>query len=684
MDDSFYVPSLKTVLTDTQTSNVRDLRTTLSRERGVIYSRFCGSGKTLSILTYLLSEGLDSENKRALVAAPPSALKAWIYNSRVHFNPHIECVQLDKNSKNRLLDVSLNRFQIVVVNFETLVGSYENACELRKRILKEELDALAAEYPSWKDTAEMSELDREKYNEAEEKQRQIFLYYRSQQEQPAIREDIPFPYLAEREENARRRSSRMLDYLFRHRWEWLVMDEAHEGRNRYRSLYSTLMTVAAEKRIAMTATICSNGISDFVSMLDLVGQTPSEGWKNLSNSSSKCIAYMNETKRRCVVYSPLEEDKAIERLYHPTSILVHVSLGEEERRAYQETIEFFKKKNEFSKISKLRQQCDGPSKTQAILTYLERCVVAHGEKAVIFTGFVEYTEQLGRSIRKRFPSVKLVVVTGKTDQKKRATTLLDEVARYRGSAVYLVTIKIMSLGVDMHFANHAIIASPWWNPTTSEQAMRRLTRPQQKLAVRWVTFVMRDTVEEGVDLVAHYKNKLNTRLLEGDIDESMLEQITSRCAMQRARKTANRLREALLTEEEESEQTLMQSAAKGDTESILKLIRTLSPSESLKEVYRERFDVVMDCEDEIALERAPPIDLSSQITTQIPVQPVDALRQQEIDRMLRKRKKGQEEAEKAKRQRAHLSLLERQENLEKKPSGRQTKVVDLFGNIVFK
>jgi len=711
MDDSFYVSSLKTVLTETQEHNVRDLRKTLQVEKGAIYSRFCGSGKTLAILTYLLSEGLSCD-KKALVVAPISAMKAWTYNGQVHFSPQVQVIQLDKNSKNQLLNVSLDRYQVVVVNFETLTGAYDHACKLRQKVLREELDHISARYPSWQNSSALADLDKRRFEEARARHQQILLYCREQQSSPTIHLPIPFPDLAEKEESRRKSRDRATDFLFRREWGWLVMDEAHEGRNRYNQLHRALLAVNAHRRIAMTATICSNGISDFISMLDLISQTPEHGWRKLCANVDRCIQYMNEVKCRCVVYSPLEEDKAIERLYKPTSILVHVPLTQDERQAYLKEADGSVKKSIFARTTKLRQMCDGPAKTHAILSYLERCVVAHREKAVIFTGFVEYTYQLGEAIRKRFPTLKLVVVTGKTNQKKRSTTMVNEVARCRGSAVYLVTMKIMSLGVDMHFVNHALLTSPWWNPTIAEQAMRRLTRPQQTKAIRWVSFVMKDTVEEGIDLMAYYKNQLNTRLLEGDVDGRMLERITSKKAIQRAKMSAGRLREILSVdqhstpssndpEEDGEDQAVMQAAINGDTNSILKMFtifnnqtdNSSSSSSSssfmdgaggdIMQMYHNRFDLVMESVDDMSLPPGEPIDFSSQVTTKFNTHPQDSHRQQDIERLLRKRKKTQRENERMKRERAQLSLVERQEK-KQKTSGRTMMRIDFYGNIVRK
>ena len=80
--------------------------------------------------------------------------------------------------------------------------------------------------------------------------------------------------------------------------------------------------------------------------------------------------------------------------------------------------------------------------------------------------------------------------------------------------VFIVTLKIGSVGLNLQEANFVFIMDPWWNPFTEEQAVGRAHRQGQEREVIAITFITKNSVEERVRELKKIKKEAFQNLFE--------------------------------------------------------------------------------------------------------------------------------------------------------------------------
>lgn len=70
------------------------------------------------------------------------------------------------------------------------------------------------------------------------------------------------------------------------------------------------------------------------------------------------------------------------------------------------------------------------------------------------------------------------------------------------------TIGVGGVGLNLQIANSIFIMEPQWNPAAEEQAVDRVHRLGQTRNVKTVRFMVEDTVEVGVRMLAQQKQAL--------------------------------------------------------------------------------------------------------------------------------------------------------------------------------
>ncbi len=84
-----------------------------------------------------------------------------------------------------------------------------------------------------------------------------------------------------------------------------------------------------------------------------------------------------------------------------------------------------------------------------------------------------------------------------------------------GPKVMLISLKAGGVGLNLTAADHVIIADPWWNPATEDQAADRAHRIGQDRPVLVQRLVALDTVEERILQLQDRKRQLAAAALDG-------------------------------------------------------------------------------------------------------------------------------------------------------------------------
>ncbi|WP_269525769.1 DEAD/DEAH box helicase [Coraliomargarita parva] len=173
----------------------------------------------------------------------------------------------------------------------------------------------------------------------------------------------------------------------------------------------------------------------------------------------------------------------------------------------------------FSLLTRLRQVCCDPGlipdvdaeldqsgKIQALLTHLEEALEGKGtRKVVIFSQFVKLLKRLKPLIRREFPKLSVMELTGETKDRAKPVREFQE---NEGPAVILVSLRAGGTGITLHAADYVFLLDPWWNPAVENQAVDRVHRIGQRHRVFVYRMITQGTIEERIQHLKKEKREL--------------------------------------------------------------------------------------------------------------------------------------------------------------------------------
>lgn len=154
---------------------------------------------------------------------------------------------------------------------------------------------------------------------------------------------------------------------------------------------------------------------------------------------------------------------------------------------------------------------------------LLRKVSASGEKALIFSSFLDMTDLLVEYIQNNFENVFVRSMDGRTEVSERQL-LIDEFNEFEGFGVLVCNPIVAGVGLNITGANHVIHYNLEWNPAKEDQATFRVYRPGQTR----VSFIYRlfylDTIDEVIDQRIQLKRELSDLTIDTEIAKSDFEE----------------------------------------------------------------------------------------------------------------------------------------------------------------
>ena len=135
----------------------------------------------------------------------------------------------------------------------------------------------------------------------------------------------------------------------------------------------------------------------------------------------------------------------------------------------------------------------GAAKTRAILDLIEQ-TRASGEKALVFSQFTSYLDELASELAAR--GIAYYTITGSTPKKER----LERAQAFNDDdvPVFLVSLKAGGTGLNLIGASVVIHADPWWNAAAVNQATDRAHRIGQTDVVTVYKMIAKGTIEERI------------------------------------------------------------------------------------------------------------------------------------------------------------------------------------------
>jgi len=315
-------------------------------------------------------------------------------------------------------------------------------------------------------------------------------------------------------------------------WDRIILDEAHEIRNRSSKIFRTVCSIKADIRWVVTGTPVFNSISDFVSLCQFIG------------ISKALVQGMTNKVKDIYILRRTKEQRSLPNCYFDN---VELDMYKEERQLYdfvfkdaQDTIkEIFKTSvNLNSKNMQLlecllraRQCCIWPqmyydgvceepeqwiAPSKKMETLLDMIRSHPNEKSLIFCQFIAEMNYIQSQL-----DCQVFRIDGSVSKEVRDQQVKD-FRKAPDNAVFIIQIKSGGQGLNLQEATRVYITSPSWNPATELQAVGRSHRNGQTKPVYVKKFIYKDTVEEEMVALQGHKSVvcaevLNDKRLEDQI-----------------------------------------------------------------------------------------------------------------------------------------------------------------------
>ena len=327
-------------------------------------------------------------------------------------------------------------------------------------------------------------------------------------------------------------------------WRRMVLDEAQNIKNRNARQTQAIVSIPADRRVALTGTPVENRLSDLWSIMDFLNPGLLGDARDFRTRFALPVERFGDEDaasrlRRLTgpfILRRLKTDRTIiADLPDKVEMQVFCNLTREQATLYQAVVDDMLHRIEESEgierkglvlatMVKLKQVCNHPAQMlgdrsplpgrSGKLARLEEIleeVLAEGEKALVFTQFAEMGGMLKPHLQERLGS-QVSLLHGGTTKKAR-----DEmVAGFQadgGPGVFLLSLKAGGTGLTLTAANHVIHFDRWWNPAVENQATDRAFRIGQRRNVQVRKFICAGTLEERIDQMIERKKNLAERIV---------------------------------------------------------------------------------------------------------------------------------------------------------------------------
>lgn len=319
------------------------------------------------------------------------------------------------------------------------------------------------------------------------------------------------------------------DYFCDVLWDIVVFDEAQNLKNLSSRRTSSARLIKAKFKLALSGTPLENNYLDFYSILDLVLPGSLGSYKSFNEVFGLGKPVQGEDiiqLKRKIKPIVLRRTKSSVNLNLPikTEESYFLDFTEQQLEIYKklalthndQITQLIKEQGAASTqiamltaLLRLRQVCSDPNgvpqivfnETPPKLSYIIDCIFEHLENkrsVLVFTQFLTTLDNLSKLFVKN--NIPFSTIHGAVSSKNRSL-ILDQFQNSEQPQVLLMTLKTGGVGLNLTKASVVYHVEPWWNPAVENQATDRVHRLGQKNDIQVYRLIMKESVEEKIELL---------------------------------------------------------------------------------------------------------------------------------------------------------------------------------------
>ncbi len=321
-------------------------------------------------------------------------------------------------------------------------------------------------------------------------------------------------------------------------WNVLLLDEAHNIKNRDTKSSKIAMALQGDFRIALTGTPVQNHLGEIWNLFHFTNPGLLGSFEQFNQhyitpiEKEKDRAKQQQLKRMLQPFLLRRtKSEVLDELPAKTEIVHYVELSAAERAIYENIRQHAIQSIEhgelnpiqtLAEITKLRQAACHPrlieesfalpssAKLDSLLEIVSE-LIDNKHRALVFSQFTSFLAQA----KKLLDSLKIpyLYLDGQTPIKERAR--LVEEYQQGDAPLFLISLKAGGTGLNLTAADYVIHLDPWWNPAIEDQASDRSHRMGQTRPVTIYKIIASQTIEERILEMHRNKKSLSDSLLEG-------------------------------------------------------------------------------------------------------------------------------------------------------------------------
>ena len=332
---------------------------------------------------------------------------------------------------------------------------------------------------------------------------------------------------------------RDIEHLRQQPFDYVILDEAQAIKNASAQSSKACRLLMGRHRLALSGTPVENHLAELWSIFEFLNPGMLGSRREFASlakpENHEALLSVSRGLRPLILRRTKKQ--VLQELPEKTELTIHVRLDEEERRLYDELREHYRVriKERISKegfgrarmhvleaLLRLRQAACHPglvdprrasglsSKLDALLEQLKE-VIEEGHKVLVFSQFVQLLEILCKRLDS--DGYTYAYLDGRTRDR---AAVVNRFQTDPECSLFLISLKVGGLGLNLTAADYVYILDPWWNPAAEAQAIDRAHRIGQTRSVFAYRLIAEDTVEDKIVQMQRDKRRLAQALISED------------------------------------------------------------------------------------------------------------------------------------------------------------------------
>jgi SNF2 family DNA or RNA helicase len=323
-------------------------------------------------------------------------------------------------------------------------------------------------------------------------------------------------------------------------FNYIILDESQSIKNPFSNTSKAIKTFKSRHRLLLSGTPIENSITDLWSQMNFANPGLLGSFNYFKEQYVLPIEKEKDEVKKNKLYALIKpfilrrtKSQVADDLPEKVEQVFYCDMTEAQRDIYEEVKSTFRNelfktldqdglpKAKFSLLAglvKLRQIANHPAMTNPeyegesgkfneVILMIENAL-AEGHKMLIFSQFVK---QL--SIYRNYFEEKDIPYSYLDGSVKKRQPIIDDFQNNDQKKIFLISLKVGGVGLNLTAADYVFILDPWWNPAVEQQAIDRTHRIGQKNTVFTYKFISKDTVEEKILKLQQRKSQLANNLI---------------------------------------------------------------------------------------------------------------------------------------------------------------------------